>query len=109
MNNFEWADAKSIDEAQGLMTDASAYKAGGVDLLDLMEEVLHGRGRRGLEVLVEGGQAGEALPLHEVHSGRERVARRPEQPAVVGASAQAAGDAEDPHRARPARSARRRP
>jgi hypothetical protein len=28
----------------------------------------------------------------------ERVARRPEQPAVVGASAQAAGDAEDPHR-----------
>ena len=57
-----------------------------------------GLGRRGLEVLVEGGQAREALPLHEVRPGRERVARRPEQPAVVGASAQAAGDAEDPHR-----------
>jgi xanthine dehydrogenase YagS FAD-binding subunit len=38
MNNFEWADAKTIDEAQSLMTDASAYKAGGVDLLDLMKE-----------------------------------------------------------------------
>ena len=38
MNNFEWADAKSIDEAQSLMTDTSAYKAGGVDLLDMMKE-----------------------------------------------------------------------
>src|SRR4051794_17209299 len=38
MNNFEWADARSIDEAQSLMTDTSAYKAGGVDLLDMMKE-----------------------------------------------------------------------
>jgi hypothetical protein len=68
-----------------------------VGLGDGVEELPDGLGRRGLEVLVEGGQAGEALPLHEVRSGRERVARRPEQPAVVGASAQAAGDAEDPH------------
>ena len=40
MNNFEWAEAKTIDEAQSLMTDASAYKAGGVDLLDMMKEHL---------------------------------------------------------------------
>ena len=54
------------------------------------------------------GRPREAVPLHELDPGRQRVARRPEQPAVVGSSAQAAGDAEDPHRARPARRARGR-
>ncbi|HTL29102.1 MAG TPA: xanthine dehydrogenase family protein subunit M [Tepidisphaeraceae bacterium] len=38
MNNFEWAEATNIDEAMSLITDTSAYKAGGVDLLDLMKE-----------------------------------------------------------------------
>ena len=73
-----------------------------VGRLDRVEEVLHGRGRVVLEVLVEDGQAGEAVPLHELDPGRQGVPCRPEQPAVVGAPAHAACDAEDPHGARPA-------
>ena len=44
------------------------------------------------------GRLGEPVPLHQLGPGREQRARRPEQPAVVGSPAQAAGDAEDPHR-----------
>ena len=51
-----------------------------------------------LEVFVEGRHARESVPLHQLDPGREQRARRPEQLAVVGSSAQAAGDAEDPHR-----------
>ena len=79
-----------------------------VGLLDRGEELLHRRRRGVLEVLIEDGQAGEALPLHELDSGREHLARRPEQPPVVGAPAHAARYAEDPHLATPARRARAR-
>ena len=40
MNTFEWADASSVEEAVALTVKGSAYKAGGVDLLDLMKENL---------------------------------------------------------------------
>ena len=38
MNTFEWANAASIDEAQSLREEGTVFKAGGVDLLDLMKE-----------------------------------------------------------------------
>jgi xanthine dehydrogenase YagS FAD-binding subunit len=38
MNSFEWANATTIDEAQSLREDGTVFKAGGVDLLDLMKE-----------------------------------------------------------------------
>lgn len=38
MNNFEWADASSVDQAIGLLVKGAAIKAGGVDLIDLMKE-----------------------------------------------------------------------
>jgi xanthine dehydrogenase YagS FAD-binding subunit len=38
MKTFEWANAASIDEAQSLREEGTVFKAGGVDLLDLMKE-----------------------------------------------------------------------
>src|SRR5688572_21699507 len=38
MKSFEWANATSIDEAQTLREEGTVFKAGGVDLLDLMKE-----------------------------------------------------------------------
>src|SRR5687768_15504693 len=38
MKSFEWANATSVDEAQSLREEGSVFKAGGVDLLDLMKE-----------------------------------------------------------------------
>jgi xanthine dehydrogenase YagS FAD-binding subunit len=38
MNRFEWVNATSVDQALGAATDGSSFKAGGVDLLDLMKD-----------------------------------------------------------------------
>jgi xanthine dehydrogenase YagS FAD-binding subunit len=38
MNNFEYADASNVSEAISLMVKGAVFKAGGVDLLDLMKE-----------------------------------------------------------------------
>jgi xanthine dehydrogenase YagS FAD-binding subunit len=38
MNRFEWVDATSIDQALAAVTSDSMFKAGGVDLLDLMKD-----------------------------------------------------------------------
>ncbi|MEA2708838.1 MAG: xanthine dehydrogenase YagS FAD-binding subunit [Phycisphaerales bacterium] len=38
MNSFEWANATSVAEAQTLREEGTVFKAGGVDLLDLMKE-----------------------------------------------------------------------
>jgi xanthine dehydrogenase YagS FAD-binding subunit len=38
MNRFEWVDARSVDQALASVTDDSAFKAGGIDLLDLMKD-----------------------------------------------------------------------
>src|SRR5438093_10981278 len=38
MNRFEWADASSVEQAVELSVKGSAFKAGGVDLLDMMKE-----------------------------------------------------------------------
>jgi xanthine dehydrogenase YagS FAD-binding subunit len=40
MNTFEWANATTVEEAQSLRAEGSVFKAGGVDLLDLMKERL---------------------------------------------------------------------
>ena len=38
MKRFEWADAKSVEQAITLLDDGAQLKAGGVDLIDLMKE-----------------------------------------------------------------------
>jgi xanthine dehydrogenase YagS FAD-binding subunit len=38
MNRFEWVNATTVDQALGAATDGSSFKAGGVDLLDLMKD-----------------------------------------------------------------------
>jgi xanthine dehydrogenase YagS FAD-binding subunit len=40
MNSFEWANATSVAEAQTLREEGAVFKAGGVDLLDMMKERL---------------------------------------------------------------------
>lgn len=40
MKSFEWADATSLDQAVSLTVKGSAFKAGGLDLVDLMKERL---------------------------------------------------------------------
>lgn len=38
MNRFEWVNASTVDQALASATDDSAFKAGGIDLLDLMKD-----------------------------------------------------------------------
>ena len=38
MNRFEWVNATSVDQALAAGTEGSSFKAGGVDLLDLMKD-----------------------------------------------------------------------
>jgi xanthine dehydrogenase YagS FAD-binding subunit len=38
MNRFEWVNATSVDQALASVTDGATFKAGGVDLLDLMKD-----------------------------------------------------------------------
>lgn len=38
MNRFEWVNAGSVDQALAAVTTNSSFKAGGVDLLDLMKD-----------------------------------------------------------------------
>jgi len=40
MKTFEWADASSVEEAIQLTVKGSAFKAGGLDVVDLMKEHL---------------------------------------------------------------------
>ena len=38
MNRFEWVNATTVDQALAAVTEGAAFKAGGVDLLDLMKD-----------------------------------------------------------------------
>src|SRR5690242_5854927 len=38
MNRFEWVNATSVDQALAAASDGSAFKAGAIDLLDLMKD-----------------------------------------------------------------------
>src|SRR5215510_16307785 len=38
MNRFEWVNATSVDQALASVTSGSSFKAGGIDLLDLMKD-----------------------------------------------------------------------
>lgn len=40
MNNFQWTNCTSVEQALGELNDQAVLKAGGVDLLDLMKEKL---------------------------------------------------------------------
>ena len=42
MNRFEWVDATSVNQALAAVTSDSMFKAGGVDLLDLMKDDIAG-------------------------------------------------------------------
>ena len=42
MNRFEWVDATSVNQALAAVTSDSMFKAGGIDLLDLMKDDIAG-------------------------------------------------------------------
>ena len=70
MNRFEWVNATSVDQALGAATDTSSFKAGGVDLLDLMkdgivspERLVNIRQVGGLDEIAENDQGLHIGPL----------------------------------------------
>ena len=63
MNRFEWYDATSVDQALAAVTSDSVFKAGGIDLLDLMKDritspkrVVNIRNLQGLDQITEDAQ-----------------------------------------------------
>jgi xanthine dehydrogenase YagS FAD-binding subunit len=99
MNRFEWADATSVQDAVALASARrdSAYKAGGVDLVDLMKEhiaapprVVNIRNIRGLDYATE-DQAGLKLgPLITLAKIEEHPLLREKYTALAIAAARAA-------------------
>lgn len=70
MNRFEWVNATSIEQALASVTPQSSFKAGGVDLLDLMKDgisspqrVVNIRNIKDLDAISEQGQALQIGPL----------------------------------------------
>jgi xanthine dehydrogenase YagS FAD-binding subunit len=70
MNRFEWVNATSIEQALASVTPQSSFKAGGVDLLDLMkdgisspERLVNIRNIKGLDGISEQGQTLQIGPL----------------------------------------------
>lgn len=68
MNRFEWTDAATISEAVAQLSDRSALKAGGVDLLDRLKEGLDApqrlvniRNLKGLDRIQDDARAGLKL------------------------------------------------
>jgi xanthine dehydrogenase YagS FAD-binding subunit len=70
MNRFEWVDATSVNQALAAVTSDSLFKAGGVDLLDLMKDDIAGpkrlvniRNIQGLDEIREDEQGLHIGPL----------------------------------------------
>ena len=68
---------------------------------DSLPQIGHRLRRRPLdvEVLVVGGKPGQPLVQLDLRAGRSELLRRAQEPARVGAAAEAARDRQDPHRA----------
>jgi xanthine dehydrogenase YagS FAD-binding subunit len=70
MNRFEWVDVNSVDQALAAVSSDSMFKAGGVDLLDLMKDdifapkrLVNIRNIQGLNEIREGEQGLHIGPL----------------------------------------------
>jgi xanthine dehydrogenase YagS FAD-binding subunit len=99
MNTFEWADADSVERAVALTIKGSAFKAGGVDLLDLMKErivapprLVNLRRIPGLDKIEADGKGLRVGPLVTL----AELSEHPEVNRTWTALAQAAGNAATP-------------
>ena len=67
MNRFEWVNATTVDQALAGVTDGSSFKAGGVDLVDLMKDGIASPTRlvniRNISGLDKIGEDGEGLRI----------------------------------------------
>lgn len=99
MNRFEWVNATSVEQALASVTADSSFKAGGVDLLDLMKDgisspkrLVNIRNINGLDGIAEQGQ--------ELHLGPLATLTQVEEHPVVqkkyAALSEAAGRAATP-------------
>ena len=99
MNNFAFVDCKTVDEALGEINSGAAFKAGGIDLLDLMKDGIISPAKlvnirnvsslRGITVTREGLHLGPLSTLSE-------IAVHPEIQRTYAALADAAGHAATP-------------
>src|SRR5438045_1700247 len=99
MNRFEWADATSVEDALALASARrdSAYKAGGVDLVDLMKEnlaapprVVNIRNIRNLDYVTEDQSGLKLGPLITLAKIEEHPLLREKYTALAIAAARAA-------------------
>jgi xanthine dehydrogenase YagS FAD-binding subunit len=97
MNRFEWVNATSVDQALAAVTSASAFKAGGVDLLDLMKDgiampqrLVNIRNIAGLERISEDAQGLHIGPLATLTQIEEHPVIQKKYTAISEAAGRAA-------------------
>ncbi len=97
MNRFEWVDAASIDQALAASNSDSVFKAGGVDLLDLMKDgivnpkrLVNLRNVQGLDQITEDTQGLHLGPLVTLSQIEEHPIIRKKYAAISEAAGRAA-------------------
>jgi xanthine dehydrogenase YagS FAD-binding subunit len=97
MNRFEWVNATTVDQALAAATPQSAFKAGGVDLLDLMKDgisspqrLVNIRNIKGLDGIAEQAQELHLGPLATLAQIEDSPVVRKKYPALSEAAGRAA-------------------
>jgi xanthine dehydrogenase YagS FAD-binding subunit len=94
MNRFEWVNASSVDQALASVTEGAVFKAGGVDLLDLMKDgittparLVNIRNISGLDQIVEDDRGLRIGPLVTLTQIEEHPVIRKKYAALAEAAA----------------------
>jgi xanthine dehydrogenase YagS FAD-binding subunit len=97
MNRFEWVNATSVDQALSSVASGSSFKAGGIDLLDLMKDgitapprLVNIRNIDGLNQIAEGSQGLTIGPLVTLTQIEEHPAIQKKYSALAEAASRAA-------------------
>lgn len=93
MNRFEWVDATSVEQALSAVSSDSAFKAGGVDLLDLMKDDIYApkrlvniRNIQGLNEIRDDEQGLHIGPLATLSEIAEHATIQKKYPAISDAA-----------------------
>ena len=97
MNRFEWVNATSVDQALASVVSGSSFKAGGIDLLDLMKDgiaapprLVNIRNIHGLNQIAETSQGLTIGPLVTLTQIEEHPAIQKKYSALAEAASRAA-------------------
>jgi xanthine dehydrogenase YagS FAD-binding subunit len=97
MNRFEWVNATTVDQALASVTDGSSFKAGGIDLLDLMKDgiasptrLVNIRHLSGLDTITEEASGLRIGPLATLTEIEEHTTIGKKYPALSQAAARIA-------------------